>query len=116
MSSKLDKVEKQLLDESKRDFPDFRVGDTIRVTYRIQEKEDSRLHSVTGIVIKRQGRKHRKTFTIRRISYGEAMEVTCPYFSPVINKIEIVQRAKRKPRRSRLYYLRGRTGKKATSV
>jgi large subunit ribosomal protein L19 len=115
-SVKLRQVEKELLEEYKKDYPDFRVGDTIAVTYKIQEKDRSRLHTITGIVIKKQGKEHRKSFSVRRISYGEAMEVTFPAFSPIINKIEVVQKAKRKPRRARLYYLRARVGKKATTV
>ncbi len=113
---KLYQVEEELLQEYKKDYPDFRVGDTIGVTYKVQEKDRSRLHTITGIVIKRQGKEHRKSFTMRRISYGEAMEVTFPYFSPIIEKIEVVQKAKRRPRRARLYYLRSRVGKKATTV
>lgn len=116
MSNKLFEVEKELLTSLKKDFPKFKVGDTIRVTYKIQEKDKTRLHSVEGIVMKTQGALHRKSFTIRRISYGEGLEMTFPLYSPLIEKIEVIQPARRKPRRARLYYLRERLGKKATTV
>ncbi len=116
MANKLFEVEKELEASLRKDFPVFKVGDTVRVTYKIQEKDKSRLHSVEGIVMKIQGSLHRKAFTIRRISYGEGLEMTFPLYSPLIEKIEITQPAKRRPRRARLYYLRGRVGKKATTV
>lgn len=116
MSNKLFEVEKEFFASLKKDFPEFKVGDTIRVTYKIQDKDKIRLHSVEGIVMKTQGSLHRKSFTIRRISYGEGLEMTFPMYSPLIEKIEIIQPAKRRPRRARLYYLRGRVGKKATTV
>ena len=116
MVGKLFQVEQELLVSLKRDFPDFKVGDTLKVTYKIREKDKSRLHSIEGMVMKKQNALHRQSFTIRRFSYGEGMEVTFPLFSPVLDKIEIIRPAKRKPRRARLYYLRGRIGKEATTV
>jgi len=116
MSNKLFEVEKQLQESLKKDLPEVKVGDNVRVTYKIQEKDKTRLHSVEGIVIKKQGELHRKSFTIRRISYGKGMEVTFPLFSPLLEKIEVIQSAKKRPRRARLYYLRKRIGKKASEV
>lgn len=116
MGGKLFEVEKQLQESLKKDLSDFKVGDNIRVTYKIQEKDKTRLHAVGGIVIKKQGELHRKSFTIRRISYGKGMEVTFPLFSPLLEKIEVVRPAKKRPRRARLYYLRKRIGRKATEV
>lgn len=116
MTNKLFEIEKQLKESLKKDFPDFKVGDTIKVTYKIQEKDKARPHSVEGIVIKKQSALHRASFTIRRLSYGSGMEMTFPLFSPNLEKIEIVQPAKKRPRRARLYYLRKRIGKKATTV
>lgn len=113
---KLFEVEKEIQTSLKKNFPDFNVGDTIRVTYKILEKDKSRFHSVEGIVMKMQGALHRKSFTIRRVSYGEGLEMTFPLYSPLIEKIEVVQPAKRRPRRAKLYYLRDRIGKKATTV
>lgn len=113
---KLMEVEKELQNSLKKEFPQFKVGDTIRIYYKTKEKDKERTHSLEGIVIKIQGQLHRKSFTIRRISYGEGMEVTFPLYSPNLQKIDIVQPAKRRPRRSRLYYLRRRVGRKATTV
>jgi len=113
---KLMMVEKKFKEELKRDFPEFSPGDIIKVFYQIREKDKTRLHPVEGIVIKSQGQMHRRSFTVRRIAYGEAYEVTFPYYSPKIEKIELIKKSKRRPRRSKLYYLRGRVGKKATAA
>jgi len=113
---KLLMVEKEMLESLKRDYPEFSSGDIIKVFYKIREKEKTRLHPVEGIVIKIQGAMHRKSFTLRRIAYGEAYEVTFPYYSPNIEKINVTKKSKRRPRRKRLYYLRGRVGKKATAA
>ena len=116
MSGKLFEVEKQLQESLRRDFPDVKVGEDVRVTYKIQEKDKTRLHSIEGIVIKKQGAMHRKSFTIRRLSYGKGMEVTFPLFSPLLESIEVIQQPKKRPRRARLYYLRKRIGKRAGEV
>jgi large subunit ribosomal protein L19 len=110
---KLTMVEKELLEKVKKEYPEFSQGDVIKVYYKIKEKDKERIHPIEGIVIKIQGAMHRKSFTIRRIAYGEAYEVTFPYYSPNIEKIEIVKKSRRRPRRRKLYYLRGRIGKKA---
>lgn len=110
---KLLMVEKELLANLKKDYPEFKAGDIIKVWHKIKEKDKERLHPTEGIVIKLQGSMHRKTFTIRRIAYGEAYEVTFPYYSPKIEKIEVIKESGRRPRRKKLYYLRKRVGKKA---
>jgi len=110
---KLMMVEKELKEALKRDYPEFKQGDVIKVYYKIKEKDKTRLHPIEGVVIKTQGAMHRKSFTLRRIAYGQAYEVTFPYYSPKIEKIESVKKSRRMPRRSKLYYLRGRIGKKA---
>ena len=110
---KLMAVEKEILEGMKNEYPDFRQGDIIKVYYKIKEKDKERLHPVEGIVIKIQGAMHRKSFTLRRIGYGQAYEVTFPYFSPNIDSIELIKKSKRRARRKKLYYLRGRIGKKA---
>lgn len=109
-------VEKEMMESLKRDHPEFHSGDIIKVFYKIREKEKTRLHPVEGIVIKIQGAMHRKSFTVRRIAYGEAYEVTFPYYSPNIEKIQITKKSKRRPRRKKLYYLRERVGKKAIAA
>ena len=111
---KLAIVEKELKEALKKDYPSFKQGDIIKVYYKIREKDKVRLHPVEGVVIKIQGAMHRRSFTVRRIAYGEAYEVTFPYYSPNIDKIDMVKKGRRNPRRKRLYYLRGRLGKKAT--
>lgn len=114
--NKLVEFEKEQRQALKKDFPEFKVGDTLKVYYKIREKDKERMHFVTGIVIKIQSQMHRRSFTIRRISYGEGLEITFPLYSPNLEKIEITQKAKRRPRRSRLYYLREKVGKKAITV
>ncbi len=111
--AKLAQIEKELYEQFKRDYPVFKQGDMIKVYYKIREKDKERIHPIEGVVIKIQGALHRKSFTLRRISFGEAYEVTFPYYSPNIDKIEVVKPSRRKPRRARLYYLRKRIGKKA---
>jgi len=113
---KLFEIEQEMKENLKKEFPEFNSGDIIKVYYKIKEKEKQRIHPVEGIVIKTQGAMHRKTFTLRRISYGQAFEVTFPFYSPLIDKIEVIKKSKRRPRRKRLYYLRGRVGKKAMAA
>lgn len=116
MSGVLHQVEQELKDSLKKDLPDFKVGDTVKLTYKIIEGDKERLHRIEGIVMKTENSMHKRTFTMRRISYGVGMEVTMPLYSPKIDNIEITVPAKRKPRRSKLYYLRGRVGKAASTV
>ncbi len=113
---KLMKIEKEMLEEVKKDYPIFNPGDIIKVYYKIKEKDKERVHSIEGIVMKIYGQLHRKSFMIRRIAYGEALEITFPYYSPNIEKIEVVKYSRRRPRRARLYYLRKRVGKKAMNA
>jgi large subunit ribosomal protein L19 len=116
MTGRLFEVEKEMQASLAKEYPAIRVGDTVKVTYKIEEKDKSRLHSIEGIIIKMQGAMHRQSFTIRRISYGKGMEVTFPLFSPVLDSIAVTQKPKRRPRRARLYYLRDRVGRRATEV
>jgi len=95
----------------KDNLPDFRVGDTVRVNIRVIEGNRERIQPFEGIVIKRQGSGIRETFTVRRVSYGVAVERTFPIHSPRIESIKIIRRGK--VRRAKLYYLRNRVGKAA---
>lgn len=113
---KLVMVEQEMLAALKKDYPEFRSGDTVKVFYKIKEKDKERLHPIEGLIIKLQGEMHRKTFTLRRIAYGEAYEITFPYYTPNIAKIEVVKKVGRDPRRSKLYYLRARLGKQAVAA
>ncbi|MFH1879139.1 MAG: 50S ribosomal protein L19 [Candidatus Omnitrophota bacterium] len=98
----------------KTGLPEFNIGDTIDVYFSIQEGEKRRTQVYSGIVIAMKGEGVRKTFTVRRISYGEGVERIFPLNSPLIEKIAI--KRKGKVRRAKLYYLRGKKGKKATKV
>lgn len=93
------------------DFPDFRVGDTVRVYVRIVEGDKERVQPFEGVVIRRRRGGVRGTFTVRKVSYGVGVERTFPFFSPRVEKVEILSRGR--VRRGRLYYLRQRTGKAA---
>ena len=96
-----------------KDYPEFTQGDIINVHYKIREKDKERIQHLEGVVIKIQGEMHRKSFTLRRIAYGEAYEISFPYFSPNIAKIEVVKKSVKRPRRKKLYYLRDKMGKQA---
>lgn len=103
---------KMINDEQLRsDLPEFRVGDTIDVHYRIIEGERERIQVFTGTVLKIQGSGPSQTFTVRRISYGVGVERTFPMHSPRIDDIVIVRSGK--TRRAKLYYLRERQGRAA---
>jgi len=102
------KLEKKHL---KQDFPDFQVGDTIRIHTRIIEGEKERIQIFMGTVIARTGTGLSETVSIHRVAYGEGMERVFPLHSPRIAKIEVVKEGK--VRRAKLYYLRGTSGKKA---
>lgn len=110
---KLMMVEKELKENLKRDYPEFDIGDIIKVYYKIMERGKERFHPVEGVVIRTQGAMHRKTFTVRRMAYGQAYEVTFPFYSPKIHKVEVIKKSSRRPRRAKLYYIRNRIGKKA---
>ena len=93
------------------DLPAFRVGDTVKVHYRITEGNRERIQVFQGVVIRRHGHGSRETFTVRKISFAVGVERTFPAHSPKIEKIEILSRAK--VRRAKLYFLRDKIGKKA---
>ena len=111
MGQKIDQVEVSL---TEKDMPKFDIGDTVDVHFKIKEENKMRIQVFSGIVIGRKGRGAGKSFTVRRISYGEGVERVFPLYSPLIDKIEV--KKKGKVRRAKLYYLRGKKGKKATKV
>jgi large subunit ribosomal protein L19 len=94
-----------------RTVPRFKAGDTVRVHFQVIEGQRRRVQVFEGIVLKRQGAGARETFTVRRMSSGVGVERTFPLHSPKIEKIEVV--AIGDVHRAKLYYLRGRVGKKA---
>jgi large subunit ribosomal protein L19 len=107
-SKEVQAVEKGFL---RNDLPDFRSGDTIRVHARIKEGNKERIQYIEGVVIRKSGKGVTKTFTLRKMSDGIGVELIYPLNSSKVANIEVVSRGD--VRRSRLYYLRGLTGKAA---
>src|SRR5947199_9835077 len=93
------------------DLPQFKAGDTVRVHFQVIEGQRRRVQVFEGIVIKRQGSGVRETITVRKQSFGVGVERTFPVHSPKIEQIEVA--AIGDVNRAKLYYLRGRVGKKA---
>lgn len=93
------------------DLPEFKVGDTVRVYFRIREGDKERVQPFEGVVLRFQGAMNRRTFTVRRITGGLGVERTFPLHSPRLEKVEVTRRGK--VRRAKLYYLRDRMGKAA---
>ncbi|MBI5241291.1 MAG: 50S ribosomal protein L19 [Elusimicrobia bacterium] len=98
-------------EQAKKQFPDFRPGDTIRVHIRVVEGDSERVQVFEGTCLARRGRGDGASFTVRKISFGVGVERTFPLFSPHIEKIEVVMSGK--VRRAKLYYLRGLSGRAA---
>ena len=95
----------------RKDIPQFRAGDELKIHVRVIEGSKSRIQVFQGIVMRRQGDGVRETFTIRKVSYGVGVERTFPVHTPVIEKIELVKKGD--VRRAKLYYLRDLRGKAA---
>ncbi len=95
----------------RKDIPNFRPGDELKVHVRVIEGNKSRVQVFQGLVIARRGSGIRETFTVRKISYGVGVERVFPVHAPVIEKIELVRKGE--VRRSKLYYLRDLRGKAA---
>ena len=94
-----------------KDVPEFRAGDTVRVGVRVVEGTRTRTQNFEGVVIARNNRGMGSNFTVRKISFGEGVERVFPLYSPNLESITVVRRGI--VRRAKLYYLRGRTGKRA---
>ena len=95
----------------RKDLPEFRPGDTVRVSVKVVEGERVRTQVFEGVCIGRKNSGLNSAFTVRKISYGEGVERVFPLYSPLVDRIEVVRRGR--VRRAKLYYLRGRTGKAA---
>ncbi len=95
----------------RKDIPDFRPGDTLKVHVKVKEGSRERTQLFEGIVIRRRGIGVSETYTVRKISYGVGVERTFPVHSPTVERIELLRRGK--VRRAKLYYLRRLRGKAA---
>jgi large subunit ribosomal protein L19 len=108
MSKVIESLERAQL---RGDIPQFKAGDTVRVHFKVIEGQRQRIQVFEGIVLKRQGAGARETFTVRKQSFGVGVERTFPLHSPKIDKIEVT--AIGDVNRAKLYYLRGKVGRKA---
>ena len=106
--NKIEMIEKE---QMRIDLPDFKAGDTVKVHVKIKEGDKERIQVFEGTVIKKRKGNNRASFTVRKISYGIGVERVFPIHSPLIEKIDVVQRGR--VRRARLFYLRKRRGKAA---
>ena len=92
--------------------PKFKIGDTVRVYFRIVEGEKERVQVFEGVVIARKNRESANaTFTVRRVAFGEGVERVFPLHSPRVEKVDVTREGR--VRRAKLYYLRDRSGKAA---
>jgi large subunit ribosomal protein L19 len=107
MTEMIDTLERRQV----RQIPDFRVGDRVRVHFQVVEGTRRRTQVFEGVVLKQKGGSSRRTFTVRKLSFGVGVERTFPVHSPKIERIEVVGRGE--VRRAKLYYLRGRVGRAA---
>lgn len=107
----MDKLAQATADQLRDDIPDFKAGDTIAVDYKIHEGARERIQRFQGVVIAIKGSGVGRTCTVRKISNGIGVERILPLHSPKIKKLEKISSGR--VRRSKLYYLRERTGKAA---
>jgi large subunit ribosomal protein L19 len=107
MNELIQSVERRQL----RPIPKFRVGDRVRVHFQVVEGTRRRTQVFEGVILKEQGKGARRTFTVRKLSFGVGVERTFPVHSPKIEQIEVMARGE--VRRAKLYYLRGRIGRRA---
>ena len=105
------KVAQEAFAGEKKEFPAFKAGDTVTVTYKIKEGDKERLQNFKGVCLQRRGAGQTQTFTVRKISNGVGVERIFPLNSPFIEKITLDKVGK--VRRARIFYLRDLTGKKA---
>lgn len=97
--------------QRKENLTPFNVGDTVRVDYKVTEGKRERIQAFEGTVIKIQGESSKKTFTVRKLSYGIGVERTFPLHSPRVENVKVTRKGS--VRRAKLYYLRDRVGKAA---
>lgn len=107
----IQQIEAEEIQKASKDIPDFRPGDTVRVGVKVIEGERTRVQAYEGVCIARANKGIGSNFTVRKISFGEGVERVFPLYSPNIDSITVVRKGV--VRRAKLYYLRGRTGKRA---
>ena len=107
----IQQIEAEQIAKLDKQVPEFRPGDTLRVGVRVVEGERTRVQNYEGVCIARSNKGMGSNFTVRKISFGEGVERVFPLYSPNIDSITVVRRGV--VRRAKLYYLRGRTGKRA---
>lgn len=107
----IQQIEAEEIAKASKDIPDFRAGDTVRVGVKVIEGARERIQNFEGVVIARSNRSINSNFTVRKMSFGEGVERVFPLYSPIVDSITVVRRGV--VRRAKLYYLRGRTGKRA---
>ena len=100
--------------QMKEEVPTFQVGDFVRVEYLIREGKTERVQPFLGQVIRFAGHAMRRTFTVRRIVQGEGVERTFPLHSPRVVNVTVERGPNRRPRRAKLFFLRGRSGRSAS--
>lgn len=107
----IQQIEAEEISKAGKEIPEFRAGDTVRVGVKVIEGTRERVQMFEGVVIARSNRSINSNFTVRKISFGEGVERVFPLYSPIVDSITVVRRGV--VRRAKLYYLRGRTGKRA---
>ncbi|MEJ5978424.1 50S ribosomal protein L19 [Novosphingobium sp. PS1R-30] len=107
----IQQIEAEEIAKAAKDIPTFRPGDTVRVGVRVVEGERTRVQAYEGVCIARANKGIGSNFTVRKMSFGEGVERVFPLYSPNIDSITVVRKGV--VRRAKLYYLRGRTGKRA---
>jgi large subunit ribosomal protein L19 len=107
----LQTIEAESIAAIAKDIPEFRPGDTLRVGVKVVEGDRTRVQNFEGVCIARSNKGMGSNFTVRKISFGEGVERVFPLYSPNVESITVVRKGI--VRRAKLYYLRGRTGKRA---
>ena len=107
----IQQIEAEEIAKAAKSIPEFRPGDTVRVGVKVIEGDRSRVQAYEGVCIARSNKGIGSNFTVRKMSFGEGVERVFPLYSPTIESITVVRKGI--VRRAKLYYLRGRTGKRA---
>lgn len=107
----IQQIEAEEIAKAAKDIPEFRPGDTVRVGVKVIEGDRTRVQAFEGVCIARSNKGIGSNFTVRKMSFGEGVERVFPLYSPNIDSITVVRKGV--VRRAKLYYLRGRTGKRA---